>query len=97
MQKIIARFALGVVGASSMLFSAAPAFAAGAGADVVVDPGQQVAGSLTKDFTGAPVADVEFTGGDFTAEVTGTIADGTLVWRLCVAPGGDGSVHRPVE
>jgi len=70
---------------------AVPAFAA-SGAEVVVDPGQSVTGSLTKDFNGAPVAEVEFTGGDLTAEVSGTISDSTLVWALCVAPG-DGSVR----
>lgn len=71
---------------------ATTAFAAGNGAEVVVDPGQKVTGSLTKDFNGVPVPQVEFSGGDLTAEVTGTISDHTLVWRLCVAPG-DGSVR----
>lgn|GEM_PF-4305248 len=88
MVKAIIRLALGGV----LLASALPAFAAGDGAEVVVDPGQQVTGSLTKDFNGVPVPHVEFTGGDLTAEVTGTISDHTLVWRLCVAPG-DGSVR----
>lgn len=64
-----------------------PAFAASNGAEVVVDPGQQVTGSFTKDFNGAPVPQVEFSGGDLTAKVTGTICDDTLVWSLRVAPG----------
>lgn len=74
-----------------------PAFAV-SGADVVVDPGQQVVGSFTKDFNGAPVPQVEFSGGgsisggDVNTEVTGTISNDTLVWSLCVAPG-DGSVR----
>lgn len=63
---------------------AIPAFAAGA--EVVVDPGQTVTGSFTKDFNGAPVPKVEFSGGDLTAEVTGAICDGTLVWSLLVTP-----------
>ncbi len=68
---------------------ATPAFAA-SGVEVVVDPGQSVTGSLTKDLNGAPVAEVEFTGGDLTAEVTGTICDNSLVWSLSVDVGGDG-------
>ena len=71
---------------------AVPAFATGSGAEVIVDPGQSVTGSLTKDLNGVPVQQVEFSGGDLTAEVTGTISNHTLVWSLCVAPG-DGSVR----
>lgn len=69
-----------------------PAFAASNGAEVVVSPGGSVTGSFTKDFNGASVPQVEFSGGDLTAEVTGIISNQTLVWSLCVAPG-DGSVR----
>lgn len=71
---------------------ATPAFAASNGAEVVVSPGGSVTGSFTKDFNGAPLPQVEFSGGDSNTEVTGTISNQTLVWRLCVAPG-DGSVR----
>jgi len=64
---------------------ATPAFAA-KGAEVIVDPGQSVTGTFTKDFNRAPVAEVEFSGGNSTTvEVTGTICDGTLVWSLSAA------------
>ena len=84
------RLAIATTASALILGSlATPAFAA-SGAEVIVDPGQSVTGSLTKDFNGAPVAEVEFSGGDLTAEVTGTICDGTLVWSLLVDVGGDG-------
>ena len=94
MKKAMVRFAVRAAAGGIILASVVPAMAAAAGAEVAVDPGQQVAGSLTKDFNEAPVPQVEFTGGDLSlnTEVTGTISDGTLVWRLCVAPG-DGSVR----
>lgn len=88
---------IALVGSALTLLAPLAVFAAGA--DVVVDPGQSVAGSLTKDFNGAPVPQVEFTGGNsisggyVNAEVTGTISDGTLVWRLLVCRTGDGSVR----
>jgi len=85
------RAALAVTASALILGSlATPAFASGGGAEVVVDPGQSVTGSLTKGFNGVPVAEVKFTGGRLTAEVTGTICDGTLVWSLSVDVGGDG-------
>lgn len=88
---ILKKIAVGVAATGTLLVSAVPAFAAGA--EVVVEPGQEVTGSLTKDFNGAPVPEVEFiSGGDVNTEVTGTICDGVLVWSLRVAPG-DGSVR----
>ena len=92
MKIAMVRFAGRAVTSGIILASAVPALAGAAGAEMVVDPGQQVTGSLTKDFNGVPVPQVEFSGGDLTAEVTGTISDHTLAWSLCVAPG-DGSVR----
>ena len=87
------RFLVGAVTSVVMYAGlAVPAFAVVGGAEVIVDPGQSVTGFLTKDFDGVPVPQVEFSGGDLTAEVTGRISNQTLVWSLCVAPG-DGSVR----